>query len=203
MEPIAGVLLAAGQSKRFGRQKLLEHWQGEPLIRRAARVFLSGGLAPVIAVISEDRGLDAALAGLSIRLVVNRQPELGISQSIKLGIEALPSHARAAAVGTSDQPLMTADVVERLCRSFRPGAIVVPCYGHVRGNPRVYDRRFFPELVELTGDTGGQPIAARHPEAVVEVKFPEVLGADVDTPEDWARMQQRAKKPAGPGGRRP
>ncbi len=191
MVSIPGVLLAAGRSKRFGRQKLLELWQGEPLIRRAACAFLSGGLAPVIAVISEDPGLDAALAGLSIHRVVNPQPELGISQSIKLGIEALPSDARAAAVGASDQPLITAEVVERLCRSFRSGAIVVPRYGQVRGNPRVYDRRFFPELVELTGDMGGQPIAARHPEAVVEVEFPEVFGADVDMPEDWARMQQR------------
>jgi len=191
VESIPGVLLAAGQSKRFGRQKLLELWQGEPLIRRAARAFLDGGLAPVIAVIAEDAGLDAALAGLSVRLTVNPQPELGISHSIRLGIEALPPPAPAVAVGVSDQPLMTGDLIEQLCRFFRPGAIVVPRYGQVRGNPRVYDRRFFPELVELTGDTGGQPIAARHPEAVVEVEFPDAFGVDIDTPEDWARIQQR------------
>ncbi len=191
MEPIPGVLLGAGRSIRFGRQKLLELWEGEALIRRAARAFLEGGLAPVFVVVGEDPELWEALEGLPFSPIINSQPELGISNSIRLGIQALPADARAVVVGLSDQPLMSAVVIERLRQSYRPGAIVLPRYGRHPGTPRVYDRRFFDELAQLCGDAGGQKIAARHPDAVVEVVFPEVFGADVDTPEDWARIQQR------------
>ena len=187
---IAGILLAAGRSLRFGRQKLLEAWDGEPLVRRAARTFLDGGLAPVLIVVAEDPELRAALQGLSVQLVVNRHPEIGISHSIQLGVEALPARARAVVIGVSDQPLVNETLIRRMRRSFRPGVIIVPRYGTVTGNPRLYDQRFFSELLKLSGDTGGQVIARRHPEAVIEIEQPAALGVDVDTQKDWARIRK-------------
>jgi CTP:molybdopterin cytidylyltransferase MocA len=144
---IGGVLLAAGLSRRFGRPKLLEAWEGEPLLRRAAQTFLAAGL--------------------------------------NLGVAALPPTVGAALVGVADQPYLTAEAIADLCRAFTPGQIVVPRYGNHRGNPPIFDRRFFAELVGFRGDRGGQAMISAHPDAVVEVELDERIGTDLDRPEDW------------------
>lgn len=182
---IAGVLLAAGSSTRFGKQKLLELWRAEPLVRRSAGALVEANLSPVIAVIRDDERIRAALAGLPLRLVVNPNPEAGISGSIKLGIEALPAEVDAALVAVADQPYLGADAIHALVRAWMPGSIVAPRYGSVVGNPRVYDRRFFAELRRLEGDRGGQVLARRHPRAVIDVSLPEEIGRDIDLPSDW------------------
>jgi molybdenum cofactor cytidylyltransferase len=168
---IAGILLAAGQSTRFGRQKLLEPWRGEPLVRKAARCFLEAGLRPLVAVVSPDPRLVEALAGLPLTTVENAHPENGISSSITIGL--------------GDQPYLTAEVILELVHAFSPGRIIVPRWGDHRGNPPVFDRRFFPELLALDGDRGGQRVIAAHSESVIEVPLPARLGDDIDRPEEW------------------
>ncbi|HEY4844336.1 MAG TPA: nucleotidyltransferase family protein [Candidatus Dormibacteraeota bacterium] len=182
---IAGILLAAGLSSRFGRQKLLEPWRGEPLIRSAARRLLDAGLTPVLIVVSEEVRFDAVLAGLSVRVFRNPAPEQGISTSIGIGLRAVPAESAAAMIAVADQPYLTAEALAELIRAFEPGRIVVPRYGEHRGNPPVFDRRFFAELLALEGDHGGQAVVSAHPEAVVEISLAVGMGADVDRPEDW------------------
>ena len=183
---ISGILLAAGLSSRFGRQKLLEPWHGEALVRRAARSFLEAGLAPVIAVVSGDRHLADALAGLPVTIETNPQPERGINTSIRIGIGALPRATPAALIGVADQPLLTAEAILKLVQAFEPGKIVGPRYGDHGGNPVIFDRRFFPELMRLMeADRGGQVVVAAHPEAVIEVELPVSMGTDIDSPDDW------------------
>jgi molybdenum cofactor cytidylyltransferase len=182
---IAGILLAAGQSTRFGRQKLLESWRGEPLVRKTARCFLEAGLRPLVAVVSLDPRLVDALAGLPLTTVENAHPEMGISRSIALGLKALPEATDAALIGVADQPYLTAEAIDELIGAFSPGRIVVPRWGDHRGNPPVFDRRFFAELLALDGDHGGQRVVAAHADAVTEVSFPARLGDDIDRPEDW------------------
>jgi molybdenum cofactor cytidylyltransferase len=179
------VLLAAGLSSRFGRQKLLEAWEGEPLVRRAAQTFLLAGLSPVVAVVASDDRFREALRGLDLVAVENLRPELGMSRSIALGVAALPPAVDAALVGVADQPYLTAEAIADLCRAFTPGHIVVPRYGDHRGNPPIFDRRFFAELVRFRGDRGGQAMISAHPDAVVEVELQERMGTDLDRAEDW------------------
>jgi molybdenum cofactor cytidylyltransferase len=182
---IAAVLLAAGQSTRFGRQKLLEPWRGEPLVRKTARCFLEAGLRPLVVVVSADPRLADALTGLALTTVENAHPEQGISSSIAIGLRALPEAADAALIGVGDQPYLTVDAIEQLLKAFSPGRIVVPRWGDHRGNPPVFDRRFFPELLALDGDHGGQRVIMAHADAVTEVAFPARLGDDIDRPEEW------------------
>lgn len=182
---IAGILLAAGQSTRFGRQKLLEPWRGEPLVRKTARCFLEAGLRPLVAVVSLDPRLVDALAGLPLTTVENAHPEMGISSSIAIGLQALPETTDAALIGVADQPYLTAEAIEEIIGAFSPGRIIVPRWGDHRGNPPVFDRRFFPELLALDGDHGGQRVIAAHADAVIEVSFPARLGDDIDRPEEW------------------
>jgi molybdenum cofactor cytidylyltransferase len=182
---IAGILLAAGLSRRFGRQKLLQPYRGELLVRKTARCFLEAGLQPVVAVVSNDPAFGDALAGLPLTMVENARPEDGISSSIALGLRTLPDTTTAALIGVADQPNLSAEAVEELLRAFSAGRIVVPRFGDHRGNPPVFDRRFFDELMELRGDRGGQVVVTAHPEAVIEVTLAEAIGDDVDRPEEW------------------
>ncbi|MEA2669775.1 MAG: molybdenum cofactor cytidylyltransferase [Chloroflexota bacterium] len=181
---IAGVLLAAGESRRFGGQKLLEDWRGEPLVARAARSMLLGGLDPVVVVIPPVAAIRQALRHLELTLVENDEPRRGISHSIALGVGSLGASAEAALLAVADQPLMDEVLVARLCAAYLPGAIVTPRYGSNQGNPRLFDRRYFAELTRLAGDAGGQVVAAAHPEVVIECLFPERSGLDIDRPED-------------------
>jgi molybdenum cofactor cytidylyltransferase len=184
-ELIAGILLAAGQSTRFRRQKLLEAFNGEAMVRRAARAFIEAHLTPVIVVVSAVSGASAALGGLPLTLVDNPRPEQGISGSIACGLRALRQETVAVMIGVADQPRLTKDALLALMHAFVPGRIVVPFYGDHRGNPAVFDRQFFGELLELQGDRGGQLVIAAHPEAVREVPLPAALGEDIDEPGQW------------------
>jgi len=118
-------------------------------------------------------------------MVENPNPGDGISSSISIGLRALPEETSAALIGVADQPHLTLAAVEELLHAFLPGRIVVPRFGDHRGNPPVFDRRFFVDLMQLRGDRGGQVVVNAHPEAVVEVSLAEAIGDDVDRPEDW------------------
>jgi molybdenum cofactor cytidylyltransferase len=164
---------------------LLQPYRGELLVRKTARCFLDAGLKPVVAVVSNAPAFADALAGLPVTMVENPNPEDGVSSSIAIGLRALPETSSAALIGVADQPYLTADAIQALLDAFLPGRIVVPRFGDHRGNPPVFDRRFFPDLMHLRGDRGGQVVVNAHPDAVVEVSLAEEIGADVDRPEDW------------------
>ena len=164
---------------------MLEPWKGEPLVRRMARTFLEANLDPVVVVVSSEPALRNALNGLPVRIVVNPHPERGISSSIAAGVTALPDDIPATAIGVADQPYLSADAVRALARAFVSGGISVPRYGDHLGNPAVFDRTFFPELLQLAGDRGGQSVIQAHPEAVTEVALPAAMGEDIDVPEQW------------------
>jgi len=186
---IAGILLAAGLSSRFGRQKLLEPWRDEPLLTRAARSFIDAGLTPVIAVVSSDPRLAQALAGLPLSVVTNPRPERGINSSIGIGVGALPRTTPAALIGVADQPHLTTGAIAQLVNAFVPGKIVVPRYGDHRGNPVIFDRRFFSELKRLSeADRGGQVVVTAHREAIIEIELPASMGKDIDRPDDWPQV---------------
>ncbi len=132
------------------------------MVRKTARCFLEAGLRPLVAVVSLDPRLVDALAGLPLTIVENAHPEMGISRSIATGLKALPETTDAVLIGVADQPYLTAEAIEELIGAFSPGRIVVPRWGDHRGNPPVFDRRFFAELLALDGDHGGQRVIAAH-----------------------------------------
>lgn len=189
---IAGVLLAAGEAIRYGRPKLLERFRGQSLLRRSALAFSQAGCAPLVVVVAAQPALRQELEGTPSLIVENREPGRGQSHSIALGVEALPKEADAVLIGVADQPLLDAAALLRLLQAHAPGRIVVPRYGAVTGNPRLYDRRFFSELTRLEGDRGARVLAERHPDAVDEVALPEIYGLDVDTPQDWSRLERES-----------
>lgn len=139
----------------------------------------------VVVVISGDKSMRAAVSDLPITLVENAMPERGISRSVALGLGAVHGSAEAALIGVADQPFLTADALGQLIRAFQPGRIVVASYQDHRGSPAIFDRRFFPELLALDGDRGGQVVIDKHPGDVIDVDLPPEMGRDIDRPAEW------------------
>jgi len=186
---VAGLVLAAGRSTRMGGpNKLLEEINGRPLVRIATEQVIASQAKPVIVVTGHQRErVERALAGLPVKFVHNGDFAEGLSTSLKAGIAAVPADADGAIVTLGDMPQVSAKLIDRLIAAFDPerGAlVVVPTLDGKRGNPVLWSRRFFADLMALDGDVGARHLIGAYPEAVIEVPV-EDAGAltDVDTPE--------------------
>lgn len=186
---IAGIILAAGQSSRFGRlNKLLMPIRGRPLVSSTVAAYLAAELHSVVVVTGHDaERVRSALAELPVTTVYNPRYGDGQSTSLRAGLEALPDSATASVIGVADQPFLTADIVRAVVARMREtGArIVVPRFNGRRGNPVAFDRSLFAELRAVTGDVGGRPVLQRHADEVAWVDFADPRpGRDIDLPED-------------------
>lgn len=193
---IAGVVLAAGASSRLGANKLLLRLDSEPLVRRAARRAVEAGLSPVIVVLGhEAEQVASALAGLSVETVINSAYRAGMHGSMQTGIEHVPGDCAAAVVLLGDMPLVTGAMIAELAERFRRGAepLVLSLYGEAQAPPTLYARSLFPALAGA-GTGGGREVVLAHRSEAAEIRWPEALLADVDRPEDAARLGVR---PAG------
>lgn len=188
---ITAVVLAAGSASRFGSQKLLAPFHGAALVRRTVENVVASQVSDTVVVLGRDSdGVRDALAGLPVRFVTNPDFERGLSTSVRAGVEAIDPSATAAIIVLGDQPGVTADIIDRLIeegrRSGRP--IAVPEYAGTRGNPVWFDATVFGELQTIEGDQGARAVIARDPARVATISFPFEMPADVDTPDDYARL---------------
>lgn len=199
MKKIAGIILAAGESKRFGAPKQLLDWQGSPLLAHVTAQALDAGLAPVIVVLGHRaEEIHTTLGQRPVQTVTNWRWKEGLSTSVQVGLSALPPTTDAAILMQCDQPLLTSELLRALVGRFEEtdAAIVHPTHAGQRGTPALFARRLFPELTAVSGDVGGRTIIARHADrvATVEVDDPDVL-ADIDAPEDYERLKLKAQPP--------
>jgi len=186
---IAGLVLAAGRSTRMGGpNKLLEEINGKPLVRIVAEQALASRASPVIVVTGHQRErVERVLAGLPVTVVHNPDFADGLSTSLKAGIKAVPPDADGAIVTLGDMPQVSAKLIDRLIAAFDPerGALVViPTIDGKRGNPVLWARRFFSDLLAVEGDIGARHLIAGYAEAVAEVAIEDAAAlTDIDTPE--------------------
>jgi molybdenum cofactor cytidylyltransferase len=186
---VAAVVLAAGRSTRMGGpNKLLAEIGQRPLVRIAAEEALASGAKPVIVVTGHQRErVEEVVADLPLTVVHNPSFADGLGTSVRAGIAAVPAEVDGAIVLLGDMPQVDAALIDRLIGAFDPdrGAlVVVPTFEGKRGNPVLWSRRFFPDLMAIEGDVGARHLIGRYGEAVVEVA---VTGkgafTDIDTPE--------------------
>lgn len=199
---IAALVLAAGKSSRMGGpNKLLENIAGRPLVRIVAEAALGSKARPVIVVTGHQREqVESALAGLSVTFAHNPHFADGLGTSLKAGIAALPAAADGVIVCLGDMPQVDAPLIDRLIGAFDPdkGALVViPTIDGKRGNPVVWSRRFFPDLMAVEGDVGARYLISRYAEAVTEVPLIGTAAlTDVDTPEALQAVKAELEKTA-------
>jgi molybdenum cofactor cytidylyltransferase len=196
---IAAVVLAAGRSTRMGAvNKMIAEIGGKPLVRIAAEQALASRASPVIVVTGHEREkVTAALTGLDVRFAHNPDFAEGLGASLRAGIAAVPQDADGAIVCLGDMPQVDAYLIDKLIGAFDPerGAmVVVPTIEGRRGNPVVWARRFFPDLMAISGDIGARHLIGQFAEAVAEVPVAgEGALLDVDTPDALSRVKAGAE----------
>jgi len=197
---IAALVLAAGRSTRMGPlNKMLAEIGGKPLVRIAAEQALASRAKPVIVVTGHEREqVEAALAGLPVQFVHNPEYAGGLGSSVKAGIAVVPDKADGAIVCLGDMPQVDSALIDQLIAAFDPdtGAlVVVPSIDGRRGNPVVWARRFFPELMAIGGDVGARHLIGSYAEAVVEVPVAgDAALVDVDTPESLSAVKAEIER---------
>ena len=191
---IAGVVLAAGLSRRMGRAKLLLDWGGKPVVRRVVEQVKAGRVDEVLVVLGHEAPtIREALKGLPVRFVENPEPEAGQASSIAAGVAVLGPAVSAVLIALGDQPALPPEVIPRLVGTFNQTgkAIVAPLYRGVQGNPVLFAAAVFPELRALTGDRGARSVVEKDPARVALVSFDLPMPADLDTFEDYERLRPR------------
>ena len=196
---VAAVILAAGRSTRMGaRNKLLAPVDGRPMVAHvAAHVRASRAEAMVAVVGHEAEAVRAALAPFGAMTVVdNPDYAAGLSTSLKAGIAALPDDMDAALVCLGDMPRVRTATLDTLIAALSPDddrLICAPTFQGKRGNPVLWHRRFFPDLMAIAGDKGAKELIDRHGDTLVEVAVddPGIL-LDVDTEAALERLDEDA-----------
>jgi molybdenum cofactor cytidylyltransferase len=212
--PPSAIILAAGTSSRMGNghHKLLLPLGEQSVLAHTIAATVASQARPIIVVLGHQAALvRSAIAPFinSNEIITIENPHFlhGMSTSIHAGIHALQSREPSppgALIILGDQPLLSPHILDTLisAKNATSKPIVVPLYGGKRGNPVLFDRSLFPELLQVSGDEGGRSVIARHQQDVIGVELGSAVATyDVDTWEAyqevvtaWQRKQKRSNE---------
>lgn len=186
---IAGVILAAGDSSRFGAPKQLQPWGRGTCLEACIRTAETAGLDPLVVVLGDHFEEIQARTHFGRALVVhNPDWKNGQGTSLKAGIMALPQECFGAVFLLADQPQLSVQLVSAVKElAWQKDAVVLPIIGDRRANPVFFPKRAFPRLMELQGEQGGRAILGEFP-AVQLPWLDEDMALDIDTREDYERL---------------
>ena len=178
---IGCVVMAAGNARRFGENKLAVSLRGRSLILRALEAVPEEAFDTVVVVSQYPESMRLAKE-FHFAAVRNEHPDYGISHTIKLGLTGLRD-CDGVLFQVADQPLLRRESVAALVKLWKqqPDKIAALSHGGVRGNPCLFPARFFPELMELREDHGGSTVIRRHEEDLVLLEVDGAELYDVDT----------------------
>lgn len=182
MSSVSIILLAAGGSSRLGTPKQLHPHQETTLLRYSSSQALASKAKSTYVILgSEAERMAEELKGLSPQIVMNPDWRSGMSTSIRAGIHALPSSVDAALIMLCDQPPVTTELLNAIITTYQSShnPIVACEYHGTQGVPALFDKVFFPKLLQLKGDSGAKQIILDHPDQVTLIPFPDGI-VDVD-----------------------
>jgi molybdenum cofactor cytidylyltransferase len=190
-EHIAGIVLAAGGSTRYGQIKQLLDWHGVPFVRAVTQKAQDAGLSPVVVVTGANGDeIESAVNGLDVIVARNAEWKSGQGGSIRTGITAVDKMGVGGSIFLLvDQPQVTTSVIRALVEKHAEElySIVAPMVLDQRANPVLFDRSTFPDLLSIDGDSGGRAIFHKHRVEYMPWHDDRLL-LDVDTPEMYQRL---------------
>ncbi|WP_069806815.1 nucleotidyltransferase family protein [Vulcanisaeta thermophila] len=182
---VGAIVLAAGEGRRFGGNKLLAKVNNEPIIIRVLRAL--EGLDRVVVVGAYAEELIPLLRNEVV--IYNPWFREGMSTSLKLGVRFFQDYD-AVLVVLADMPLITRETIAKIINAYHEGcAAVVPTHGGVRGNPVLIHKSLYPEIMGLSGDVGAREILRNKTNICTVECGPEVT-VDVDHREDLDRVSR-------------
>jgi molybdenum cofactor cytidylyltransferase len=197
---IAAIVMAAGRSRRMAphNKLLVTDPSGKTMIARVVDNVLSSNARPILVVTGHmAEQIEHALGGRPVRYVHAPDYAQGLAESLKAGIAAVPPECAGAIVCLGDMPLVTGRMIDRLLAIYDPEegrSIVLPTFRGKQGNPMIWDRRYFPEILQISGDSGARFLIGKHAEQVAEVEMADdAVLRDFDTTESLATLPARMR----------
>ena len=192
---ISAILLAAGQSRRMGPQKLLLPFEGQTVIGHIADQVLAAPVERAVVVTAkEGEAIRLTLAGKPLTFVVNPDAAGDMLSSVRCGLQALPAECTAAVVILGDQPTIRAALIADLVQAFHStrAKIVVPTCRGRRGHPVLFSADYFAEVLTQHDGVGLRGLLTAHPSDIAELEVADAgVLADMDRPGDYERELSR------------
>ena len=195
---IAAIVLAAGESRRMGRPKLLLPWRETTVLGQVLQVFASGLEGSEVVVVTggaraEVKALVGTMAGKSqFRTVYN--PEFaqgGMLSSLQAGLRALDGKVKAALIGLGDQPQVKESTIRAICSEYarKPAPLIIPSFEGHRGHPWLVSRPLWDEVLALPAYATPRDFLNAHKNDAIYIDADNSILQDLDTPEDYRRMR--------------
>ena len=194
--PTAGVILAAGESSRFGKPKQLTKLNDKCLLEWVVDAALASDLETVVLILGFEhqkilQRLGDKKQSDKFQVAINPRFRDGQSQSVALGVSMIADTYGAVMFLLGDQPMVEPATINHLLDCFRPSGknICVPVNRRKRGNPTIFSNLFYNRLLAIEGDIGGRKIIESHPDQILEVEIENPLVFfDIDTPQDLKKL---------------
>jgi molybdenum cofactor cytidylyltransferase len=189
MSIISAILLGAGESKRMGVDKLSLPWRRKTVLEHCFETLLQSEVQEIVVVLgNRNQRVKNRFQVWKTKVVVNPYSKMGMSTSVRSGLEAIHPNCHGILIALGDQPFLKKRTINALISAFDQGkgGIVVPSFRGRRGHPVIFHKRYKKELLNLKGDVGGRSIIERHPEdvRVLHLRSEGVI-MDVDTWQDY------------------
>jgi molybdenum cofactor cytidylyltransferase len=200
-KPTAGIILAAGESVRYGQTKQLILLKNKHMIEWVLEAALGSRLDQVILVLGHDhKKIVQALGSRSrhprLRISVNPDYKKGQGGSLRFGFSEMPKKFPSVMFMLGDQPMIDSETIDFLLHNFwrSDKDICVPVCQGKRGNPTIFSRKFYKQFFDIKGDIGAREIIKTHADQVLEVDIKNPLCfIDIDTEKDFEQLQSRLK----------
>jgi molybdenum cofactor cytidylyltransferase len=194
-KPTAGIILAAGISKRFGTPKQLVKIKGAYMIEYVIRASLSSNLRKVYLVLGHCQNNILRALSENIKsyhnsrfeVVINSQYRQGMSSSIRTGLSSAKNAFGSVMFLLGDQPMVESNLIDLMLKRFYESDknICVPVYKGKRGNPTIFSREYFNLLQSIEGDSGGKDIIIANPDDILKIETDSPACVyDIDTMDD-------------------
>ena len=189
---LSAILLAAGESKRMGRSKLLMPFGRDTILEQTIDNFLHSKINEVVVVVGHRaEEIIKTIANRPVKIAINPIYHQGMSTSIITGLNLIADRTQAVMLVLADQPLVNSKTINRLIEDFcnHNKGIAIPTYQRRRGHPIIFSIKYKEALLDLTGDIGGKQIINQHPEDILEVVVDsESINIDVNTLNDYQSL---------------